>query len=76
MLVSLATAARKVEALPRDKLVKRRKIKIILNLDRRRYVPYSKRMQHYLENRLFDLVQIPSASVILDKIVLRSGSIM
>ena len=64
-----------MEALPRDKLVKRRKVKIVLNLDRS-YVSYSKRMQHYLENRLFDLVQIPSASVILDKIVLRSGSIM
>ena len=64
-----------MEALPRDKLVKRRKIKIILNLGRSQ-ASFFKGIQHYLENRLFDLVQMPSASVIFDKIVLRSGSIM
>ena len=42
----------------------------------RSYFSHSKEIQHYLEYRLFDLVQMPSASVIFDKIVLLSGSII
>lgn len=66
-----------MEALPRDMLGERWKLERIWNLEEVMFLtPREWGMQDYLENLLFDLVQIPSAAVIFDEISLLFGSIM